>query len=179
MWCWLAVPPSTPLSLHLPARCLLGADGVGSACICVLFGVLLLTTQVQLCQCCVCLESIAQSTRSFSTNDVHCHSLHMPLCLHCALSLCFFVALLLTAQVQLGQRCVCLECIAQSTRSFIANPVACFHSHHVPLCLPCSLVVFARGLVCSQPSSSPVSVVFVLSASPSPRAPSTPILLSA
>ena len=103
-----------------------------------------------------------------------------PTC-HCAclaLLLCFLVVSLLTAQVQHCQRCVCLECIAQSTRSFITNLVACPVTPRaiVLALLSCCVSLWS---CCSQLSHSCVSVVFVLSSSPSPRAPSSPNLLPA
>ena len=81
-----------------------------------------------------------------------------------------------TSQVEFCQCCVCLECIAQSTRSFNTNPVVC-QSLHVPLCSPLSRCA-SLWFCCSPLKSSIVSVVFVSSASPSPRAPSARILLT-
>ena len=117
---------------------------------------------------------------------VHALLQHQSCCLpshstcHCAclaLSLCLLVVLLLTAQVQLCQCCVCLESIAQSTRSFITDPVVCPVTPRV-IVLALLSCCASLGSCCSPPRSSSVSVVFVLSASPSAHAPSSQILLA-
>ena len=119
-------------SAHAPSLpILLSAQSPGAivlflrSCCVFLWSCWLFTTQVQLCQRCVCLECIAQCAPSFITDLVACQSLHVPLCLLCTLAV---LSLLLPPQVQHSQCCVCHECFSQSTRSFIPNSVVCSKS---------------------------------------------------
>ena len=120
---------------------------------CVPLWSLLLTPQVQLCQCCVCLESIAQSTRSFSTNLVVCpvtpRAMTLVL-LSCCVSLwscCLpsrssFVSVVFVLSASPSPR-------APST----PIPLSA-QSHHMSLCLHCSLAVFPCGLVAHSTGSA-------------------------
>ena len=141
---------------------------------------LLLTFQAELDQCCVFLECITQRTRSFTTNPVVCPVAPRATFFYLALSLAAsFVVLLLTAQVQLCQRCVDRQGTTKYARSFNTDLVACKSSPVVLFCA-CHFVcvcvcVFGLWPCYSHSRFSSVSVVFILSTSPSPRAPSPPI----
>ena len=80
--------------------------------------------------------------------------------------------MVLTQQLQFCQSCVCLERITQRTRSFITNPDV----SRTPFCHELSWLCASLWSWCSPCRSSFINTVFVLSASPNARAPSTPKL---
>ena len=95
----------------------------------------------------------------------------------CAIVLvCVYCETLLpTVQLQHHQYRVCLEGLTQFTCSRFSNLITCQPASHI-MCRCACRVSFVP--CCSRSSSSTVRVAFEQSASPSPRAPSSRILLA-